>query len=848
MAAKTKILLHVPAGFGALALAIPGAAAAAEPAGTPQVEEILVTSQKRSQNLQEVPLAVSAIGAVKLEQLNVRDVRDISGIAPNVTAVQSTTSNSAAVISMRGISSPAGEGFGLDSANAVYVDGVYIARSAAAATDVMDLARVEVLRGPQGTLFGRNSTGGAIAFVSRDPSDKFGATASVGAGNFNSRNAKILVDTGAVGILKSTLSYSHSQRDGFVDNLLEPSSDKDPGAREADAFRAAFVLDFSPKTRLRYIYDWSKVTGTNYAFQLTNVADGTPLAPLVVNGQPAIPLTQQAPVRQYLAAATFLQPQCAALAAPTRAYRDTICLNSDDLAIDESQGHNLQFETEFGPVKFKSTTGFRKWDSITRGSDLDGLGGIRGPLFSQATLFNGMPASLLAFIPTIPAAARGFIASSPVPTTTQDLFTTSNVRDHEQISQEFEFSGKTDNLDWVAGAFYFHEYGGEVNPQNSGFVLDTNSIFLGNFGPLGPSFTAANPARYRLVVTNGVLQYRVSSVSKAFYGQGTWYVGGRDGKLSLTAGIRSTDDSKHITRAQNGAVRPAVSDTGDASFQKTTWSLMSRYAFTDDVSGYLRVATGYRSGGFNSQDTPLAGTTRMVAFQPESLTSYEAGIKTQMFDRRLRLNAAAYWNDYKDFAVNIPVATATTGVFGSRIVNAGEVRYTGFEIEGEAILSSILSVDGSIGVVDPSVEELLIPTSGAPGAPVVNVASISKSGYTSKNTANFGVNAVMPVGAGDMKLRGRIGYTYESPKYSFANILGAPFNEQLKGDARSLIDAQLALESIPVGGGMAELRVWGKNLTDEHDFARGIDFGALGFAGGYYADPRTFGVALTVKY
>lgn len=137
------------------------------------LSEIVVTAQKREQNLQEVPIAISALGEAKISQLGIRDARDLSGLAPNVTVVQSTTSLAAAVISIRGLSPGGSESFGLDQTNAVYVDGVYIARSGASALDVMDLARVEVLRGPQGTLFGRNTTGGAIAFVSRDPSKEF---------------------------------------------------------------------------------------------------------------------------------------------------------------------------------------------------------------------------------------------------------------------------------------------------------------------------------------------------------------------------------------------------------------------------------------------------------------------------------------------------------------------------------------------------------------------------------------------------------------------------------------------------------------------------------------------------
>ena len=847
VAQSPRFAVRLMLGASLLAVTTPALAQEASEAGG--LDEIVVTAQKREQNLQDVPIAISAIGAEKLERLNVRDTRDLSGIAPNVTIVQSTTSNSAAVISIRGITSPASESFGLDQANALYVDGIYIGRSGASALDVMDIERVEVLRGPQGTLFGRNSTGGAIAFISRDPAKELRVAARGGIGNYGVRTGKISLDTGEIiGGLTASLSYSRNQRNGTVDNLLQPDDAKDPGARKTDAFRAAVKLDIGSTGSIRYIYDWSKTVGRPNAFQLTNVADGTPRAPLVLNGQPGIVQTQQAAVQQYLSRATFADPACAALAAPTRVYRDTICLDQDKDATDKMRGHNLQVQNDFGGFKLKLTSGYRQWDSISLGSDLDGLGQFRGPLFSNATLFNGMPAALLAYIPSIPAAAAPFIAAAPVPTTTQGLFDTNNVRKHEQFSQEIEVSGDSDVLDWVVGGFYFWEEGSENNPQNSGFVLDTNGVFTANFGGLGPMFVAANPARYRMVVTNGLLRYTTSAESTALYGQGTYYVGGRDGKLSLTAGLRYTWDNKFMIRQQSGAVAPAVPDQGEANFSRLTWNAMARYEFTDDVSMYLRAASGYRSGGFNAPDTTALGTSTLVPFQSETIVSYEAGVKAELLDRRLRLNLAGYYNKFDNLAANIPVVTSTPGVFGSRIVNVGKVDYAGFEAEARAILNDYLSIDGTFGYVDVNYKKFPIPTSGAVGAPLVDIASIAREGYTSRYTGNIAANLRVPLGDDGMVLNGRVGYTYESPKYSFSNTISTPFNEQLKSDPKKQIDAQISIDGIRVAGGEAQLMLWGKNLTNRHEFARGIDFGALGYGGGFFADPQTYGVTLGLKF
>ena len=825
----------------------------AEVAGSQKLNEIVVTAQKREQNLQEVPIAISAIGAQKLEQLQIVDTRDISGLAPNVTAVQGTTSNSAAIISIRGLTSGGSESFGLDATNALYLDGIYIARNGAAGLDVAEIERVEVLRGPQGTLFGRNSTGGAISFITKQPDNEFGVRAEAGYGNFNAWHGKIAVDTGEIFEgFTSTLSYAHRQRDGVVDNLLEPDDSRDPGARESDSFRIALRLEPTDSGYFQYIFDWSKVRGNPNTFQLTNVADGSPRPPIDVNGT-LVTQTQQAPVAQYLAAATFLEPECAAVGVPTREYRDTLCHNIRGGATDKMWGHNLQAGNDFGAFGVKFTAGYRSWNSTDFGTDLDGLGTIQGPAFSQATLFNGFAGTpAQGFLPFVfpagtPQSTIDFVANSPVPTTTQGFFDTNNVREHDQFSTELEISGDTDSFDWVVGGFYFWEKGSENNPQNSGFVLDTNTVVFSNFGALSPVFQASNPARYRLVTTPAKLQYSVTSDSTAVYGQTTFYPGGRDSGLSLTAGGRYTWDNKSIERQQNGVAPFPTVQRGQADFSKFTWNVMGRYEFTPDVSVYGRVATGYRSGGFNAPDPVLAGTSTIPSFNEETVISYEIGLKSELFNRNLRLNIAAYRADFSDFASVQPVLQ-TGGTFASRIVNAGSVKFTGIEADFVAFLGQYFSVDGSIGYVDVNVEELLAGQPVNPANPVADISDTATPSYTSPLTANLALNATYPLGDDGMELRARVGYTHEDGKYSFISSISSPFNESVKGDDSDQIDAQIVVDKIPLAGAEARFMIWGKNLTNDHNLVRAVDFGPLGYAGGYFNNPRTFGATLGLKF
>ncbi len=858
---KSRRFLGLLTGAGLAALSAPAYSQDASIGSG--LDEIVVTAQKREQNLQEVPLAISAIGAEKVEQLGIRDARDLSGLAPNVTVVQGTTSMAAAVISIRGITTPAAESFGLDTANALYVDGVYIARSAASALDVTDIERVEVLRGPQGTLFGRNTTGGAIAFISRAPSKELRVKAQAGFGNYNAWNGRISIDPGALGPLATSFSYSHSQRDGVVDNILQPDDGRDPGSRKTDSFRAAGKIELGSTGSVQYIFDRSEIRGSPMNFQLTHLADGTPRAPVSVDGQ-LVTVTQQAPVSRYLAAATFLQPGCAALAVPTRVWRKKVCNDVLGYSVDKIWGHNLQVENDFGGFKAKFIGGHRNWRNKPT-SDLDGIGAFRGPQFTNASLFNSIPAPLLTSL-GFPAANVAFLSTAPVPTIQQNLFDSINDRRHKQTSAELEISGDTDNLDWVFGGFWFKEKGSEFSQQNSGFVLDTNAAVFSNaafvgvlqgvgfpaaaaqqFAPLlAPGFRAANPAPLRLVQTRSVLAYTAEAESTAVYAQATFYPGGRDSGLKLTAGGRYTWDDKSMVRTQNGAAPLAVAEKGADKFSRFTWNLMLGYDVSDQVNLYARAATGYRSGGFNSGDPVVAGTTTLPSFKGENVTSFELGLKSELFDRRLRFNVAGYHNIYKNLAVTIPVANSGTGTFTTRVENAGKVTYTGFEAEVQAILSDNFSIDGNLGYVDIKYKEFPV---GQPvtGTTPVNIASIVTPGYTSPFTANLALNAQFPLGWHDARLTARVGFTYEDGKYSFNNVLTSPFNNVIKGDDRKVVDMQIGIDRIPLGGAEAELRFWGKNITNRHDFVRGIDFGALGYAGGYYADPATYGVTVGVK-
>jgi iron complex outermembrane receptor protein len=818
--------------------------AAAESVG---LDEIVVTAQRRTENLQQTPISITAFNNKQIQLQGISELRDISALAPNVSILQGTTNATAAVVTIRGIPTAADETQGFDSPIGIYLDGVYLARSSAASFEVADIERIEVLRGPQGTLFGRNTTGGAINFITQLPKDDFGIQLRGGYGNYNQLTGRVVLNTGTIGdSLKATLSYLHKQRDGVVDNLLEPRRSQDPGGNNTDAFRVAVSFEPTDNITVTNIFDYTIIDGVPSANQLAAVGMGAFRPNVTVDGN-SFTQVQPANVGGYLAQSTALEAGCGKPV--QRARLDTICLEGARNSRDTLWGNLFRVEADLGGVKLRSSTSYRKWTNKIEGSDLDGLGTIRGAAFTQASLLNSMPASLLQFV--LPPAAVGPVSSAPVPTTTQPLFQARNLRDQEQFSQEIELISDNDsNLQWVLGAFYFHEDGNESNDQSFGFILDTNQIFLANFGPLGPAFAAANPARFRNFATpSSTLAYRARGDSFALYGQGTYRPGGAEGPFGITLGLRYTWDEKRFNRSQNGATpftdpKDIELNARKASFSKPTGHLTLDYRASDDINLYGRIARGYRSGGFNArQTTNAAANLGLIPFDNETIWSYEVGAKTELFDR-LRLNVAAFYNEYSDLQTTVPIPGGAT--FGTQVTNAGKFTYAGVEVEGRLALTENFSLDGSFGYVHKEVKDFPgVDTTGV----TRNIASIITPGISPDYTANLAANATFPLG-NDARLTGRVGWNYVSSFVFFANPLTAPFNEDIRADARGLWDAQLRIDGLKPGGFSNGISVmlWAKNFTNKEYIARGIDFGQIGYGSVIYGDPATYGLTVDINF
>ena len=270
----TRKFIRMLAATTALTAAMPAFAQAAAESESGGLEEIVVTAQKREQNLQDVPIAVTAITGDALQTNRVTSVSDLSGLAPGVIVRTAAGGSQLPSFSIRGAISY-GVVPGSDKEVSIYIDGVYMASARGAIFDLPDVERIEMLRGPQGTLFGRNATAGAVSITTRDPTGKFGVKATVTAGNYNQNRERISVDLPQVGPFSGYVSYVHNYKRGDIRNagagqvwdrtasgLGKATSPEWLGTRRSESFFGALKFEPSDNFKTVYKFDYNRETGT----------------------------------------------------------------------------------------------------------------------------------------------------------------------------------------------------------------------------------------------------------------------------------------------------------------------------------------------------------------------------------------------------------------------------------------------------------------------------------------------------------------------------------------------------------------------------------------------------------
>lgn len=393
------------------------------------------------------------------------------------------------------------------------------------------------------------------------------------------------------------------------------------------------------------------------------------------------------------------------------------------------------------------------------------------------------------------------------------------MRQQRQWSQEINLIGKLgDRIEYVLGGFYFQKKAREVDNTALTIVLPSDVPI-----DLAPGLSV--PAFGVNVET--LLKYRHRSTSKALFGQVTYQA---TDQFSIAGRLRYTWDKKELDQTDPVLRSPT------ARFGQMTWMATARYEWTDDLSTYARAATGYKSGGFNAR-------TGGPAFDPEKVLSYEVGLKSEFFDRRVRLNLAAFHMRYKDLQVS-QFEAGTTGA-NSVTVNAGKATYTGVEAELAARLTDSLMLSRNIGYVDRKFKRYLFRD--LVNDTIVDIAHRARFGYSAATTANAGLDYTFPKFSSG-SLSARIDYTYRSRIYFHPVDAIAPFNRAISDGPLSTFDGRLTLSNLKAGNADLSIALWGKNLINKNYLLSGIDFGALGFAAISYAEPRSWGIDLRARF
>jgi iron complex outermembrane receptor protein len=745
------------------------------------LQDIIVTARRQSESLQKTPISITALDSAALDKINVQSVEKVAQIAPNLVISQQSSSLSAASINIRGIGQT-DPSLGLDTAVGIYLDGVYVARSAGSIFDLVDLERIEVLRGPQGTLFGRNTTGGAIQLVSRKPADTFGVTVKAGYGTRNNVFGRVRIDTGELGNLpiSAAFAYYHRQRDGYFDNTLTPAN-RDPGALNVDAFTAALQGDFNA-FQISYAFDYDNRTGTPGFFQTVALSD----AARAYYGNSAS--LGGAPL-QFVGADKRLTSGQQQPGVGNRFTSKTV-----------SQGHNLTASYEFSPAfTLKSITGYRKLhlDNVL---GLSGQGDLKGLVLNPVT--NAV--SVQSVTPY-----NGY----------------NGPQDQKQFSQELQALDSFGDFNYVLGAYYFREKVSEDNHQMLTFILNAGT-------PQAPFYLGINLAPEA--------KYSQISKSAAGFGQISWKPSALDKRLEVTGGIRYTEDRKSIflQNTSFGVSTVVGPPRGAVKFHNTSFLGSLSYQLTNDALVYAKVSTGYKSGGFNPR------ASQLNSFNPEKLVSYEAGLKLDLLNRHLRVNGAAFYSKYND--LQVPQFAAGSGGASTLLVNAGKADFKGVELEVTALPMRGLTLSGSLGYTSPKYKQFLFVN------PATNTVSDIASTARFPNVAKFNSNVAAEYAfdlAAVGQISARVSYSYRSHVYFYPNDAVNPYQHQVDSAATNTVDARLALTNLTLGGRTkAEIAINGENLLNENQVLYGIDFGALGFGGKFYSEPRRVSVEVKVTY
>jgi iron complex outermembrane receptor protein len=789
---------------GAAPAADPAPAAAdAAPAGEPGLTEIVVTATKRETNLQKTPIAMAVLNTETIRDRHVQSLYDLAdGAIPSLRVATFEARQTALTIGIRGIvpldaNQPAREqGVG------IYVDGVYLGRQHGLNAALFDVERIEVLKGPQGTLFGRNTEGGALSIVAKAPSGEFDFRGTAGVANYGGYNGDVHVDLPEWHDISLKADGVVQYQGPTTKNPL--SSAKGWNYFDRRGMRIAARYKGIDRLTVDLSYDNGYDANTAFYSQLLNynpngcvngpitaacTLPGT--APATLSGGPVKPLSPLVQVNgtDRMTVADIGVPQ--------------------QPSIDKTHGYTAKLAYKLSPaIELRSITAWRGVSS----RQWDNSGGAhRPPLVAAGCTGNACNFS------------RYSLA---------DLF-------QQQFSQEFQAVGSVGHVDYAAGLFYFIEHVSDdaATPNSNAFNSTLTAVTV-----LDPCTGSSGfGSQYGCRSTDRAS--RAEAKSYAVFGQATYNLDA----LHFTVGGRNTWDRRNgALFVVNNIARPYTYEQKTSHFDPLA---IVAWDAADGINLYGKFSTGYRSGGASSRSVTYR------SFGPEKVKAYEIGAKTQFFDRRVRLNLAGYIMDRTGSQVDFSSVSfdSITGSNRNTIetINApGTTKIRGFEADLTVNPLEGLTFNASYAYTHTKIPPVLNPFTNV----IQNVYIV----FTPRNAASGGADYAVPVFA-DTKLKFHIDANYSDATQTFDQYA-------TKNDSSFIVNGRISLADIDLmkGGSKLTVSVWSRNLFNEaHVYRRDPtnSLGALPAAGstassianilgdyGNFNAPRTFGAEATVRF
>ena len=832
------------------------------------ISEIVVTAQRREENLQDVPISVSAFGASEIAKKGLTDVSRLEGLVPGFTFGRSGVDARPAI---RGVRTESVD-VNADTTIGFFIDGIYQSRSSQATLGFVDLERVEVQRGPQGTLYGRNTFGGNISIVTAQPSTdraKGGGDITVGS------NAQIRVTGFANAPLGDTvairLAGGYEKSNGFVKNVNPTGGN----LFDDDNTYLRAAIKFQPDDRMTATFKFDYASrggagGSAFGYKLVGSYFYVPTNTQLFNATPVI-LNTRAGNRDGVIDA----PLTIDAGVPLYAAGDPYRIDNDYAGVLNLKNYSgtANFAYDFGPVTFKSITGYSDFKT-TRTQDTDFSGNQIGADYQ---------------------------------------FTSAKT-----YSQELQLvSNGKGPFEYVLGAYYFKD------KLNGTFINEQFPQIVRN---VTPNITRAKAAGF-------YSELRAETRSLAFYGQASYAI---TDQLKLTGGIRWTQDSKDFQFANANAILPLIGGTAidataitlatgpipessfgvkggatnctyvtiplpqpgfrclaanttifngatfnTATFEKVTWRVGLDYQVTDKNLLYVSASTGFSSGGFNGSQA--AAALGRETFAPQTVTAFEIGSKNRFADNTIQLNLSAFYNRYNSLQEQrqIPVGNTTLSI----IENSGKARSYGAELEAIWRPVDALTLNASFAylnarytqydqVAAPFGTSILIPDATAVAPTVVNGVTIAPAGQrrifavgyncglipgtggTGQPAAAYGCDlkgnriAHSPDYAGSVSVQYDIdlGSAGKLSPYAQLNFSGAFFGQPIN----SILDRQEAFTKLDLRltweyDERFSLQAFVTNVTNKATATRFV-YGGGGNLQASYAPPRLWGLRGSVKF